>query len=344
MPGNRIHLKSDGAILFGEGISCDGFAYDHKLRIQTHVHSDHMSGFDTSKANQQILASHETRDLLQALHNADLPYRSNLTSIAMDTCHSFSHCMIELIPSRHMLGSVQVLITYSDGYTAGYSSDFFWPLDKVIKVDELIVDSTYGSPDCARTYKQSEIDERLMLIACTNIQAGRPTAILGHHGRVEYAVHLLSDLAERVPIVVSPKVSSLLPVYAKYGYAMPPVVVSNGTEGLNILRSHHPCLSFVSLTEQRHLPWVDRFSKIALSAYLTGRDDPLLSYGNGDYRLAFTDHADFEGTLQYVAATGAKTVWTDPRSGNAEALANALKQRLGVVAQPAERIVTKGWG
>lgn len=343
MPTPRIVLKSDGAILFGDHISCDGFAYDRKFRVQTHIHSDHMSGFDTSKANQFILASHETRALLNALRNADLPSRSNLSSIASRTCFPANGSIIEFLPSGHMLGSVQVRVLYSDGYKAGYSSDFFWPLEDVIEVDELLVDSTNGSPDCARTYQQSQVDEHVLAVVANSLRAGAPTAIIGHHGRVEYAVHLLSDIA-KAPILCSPKVYALQQVYANHGVSMPPVICCDSPAGMEILRSRQPCLAFVSLPERRHFPWVDRFSKITLSAYMTGTDGPLVSYGNGDYRIAFTDHADFEGTIQYVAATRAKTVWTDPRSGNAEALATALRQRLGINALPAERLQSLSWG
>ena len=52
-----------------------------KFHVQTHVHSDHMSGFESSKGYQTILCSSGTRALLIKERNADLPYRANLIGL-----------------------------------------------------------------------------------------------------------------------------------------------------------------------------------------------------------------------------------------------------------------------
>lgn len=155
----RAKLRSDGGILLGERISCDGFAYGRPFRVQTHIHADHMVAFDTSKANQTILMSPETRALLCAIYNADLPYRPQVCAVSPDTTFVAEDEHIDLLPSNHMLGSVQVQVTLADGYRVGYSSDFFWPLEKVVEVDELVVDSTYGDPTRTRLYDQQVVEE-----------------------------------------------------------------------------------------------------------------------------------------------------------------------------------------
>jgi len=97
-------------------------------------------------------------------------------------------------------------------------------------------------------------------------------------------------------------------------------------------------------SKRRHLPWVDRFAKLSLSAYLSNHNDPVTDYGNGDCCIAFTDHADFEGTLAYIEASKAQLVWTDPRTGNAAALADAARQHLGIDAREAIRDKSLAWG
>ncbi|MFC1816511.1 hypothetical protein ACFL0M_11390 [Thermodesulfobacteriota bacterium] len=341
---SRIHLKEDGTILLGEHVSCDGFAYGRPVRVQTHIHSDHMVGFNTSKANQTIIMSKPTKDLLNALYNADLQYRSNICSIGVGSCHTVNNELIELLPSHHMLGSMQVAVTCVDKHRVGYSSDFFWPVDKVIEVDELIVDSTYGDPSRVRNYIPSQVDDKVASIVAASLRAGKSTALISYHGRIEYALYMLSNFVTKYPLICSPKVASLAAVYNENGYAMPKVIPSDSDEGISLLRRHELCLAFISMPERRHLPWIDRFAKITLSAYMTRPDDPVLCYGNGDYSIAFTDHADFEGTLEYIKRTGANFVWTDPRTGNAEALAHAIKRHLGINSQIAPRIKSKSWG
>jgi len=339
----RVQLKADGCIVLGNHVSCDGFAWQRPVRVQTHVHADHMVNFDTSKANQQILTSGPTRDILFALYNADLPYRSNITALQPGEPYSVNGDLIELFPSNHMLGSVQVKVTCSDSFRVGYSSDFFWPMDDVIEVDELVVDATYGDPLCARRYGQEQVDDALLSVVSTNLRAGKPTAIIGHNGRLQYALHLLSEQT-RCPVVCSPRAFPLVDVYRRHGYASPDVILADSPEAIHIIRNRELSLAFVTLSERRHLPWVDRYSKVVLSGYMASPKHPLMLYDNGDCCLALTDHADFEGTLSYVRATGAKQVWTDPRSGNAEALADAIANRLGVECHAAREVRSFGWG
>jgi putative mRNA 3-end processing factor len=339
----RVKLKADGAILLGANVSCDGFSYDHPIRVQTHIHHDHMVDFDTSKANQTIVLSHETRALLFALFNADLPYRTNIRAIGYGEEFTINGDTVQIIPSHHMLGSVQVCVTCADGYRIGYSSDFFWPVEQVIEVDELIVDSTYGDPSGIRAYRQSQVDEKLVALVCARLRAGTSCAIIGYNGRLHHSLHLLGDLA-RCPILVSPKAFPLVEVYRTNGYSIPHVFSSDSSEGRRILKEKELCLAFASFPERRHLPWVDRFAKLQLSAYLSNAHEPVTDYGNGDCCISFTDHADFQGTLAYIEATKARVVWTDPRTGNAAALAEAAQMHLGIDARVAIRDKSLAWG
>ena len=76
-------------------------------------------------------------------------------------------------------------------------------------------------------------------------------------------------------------------------------------------------------------------TSITLSAYMVNGDDPLLKFSDRAYRVALTNHADFEETLAYVEATGARNVVTDnTRTGGVD-LAHAIRRRLpGVRARP----------
>jgi hypothetical protein len=74
-------------------------------------------------------------------------------------------------------------------------------------------------------------------------------------------------------------------------------------------------------------------------------DDPVLEYSERSYRVALSNHADFDGTLAYVEATGAKFVVTDNlRGGHAVELAMALTDRLGIEAVPSSSEESREWG
>jgi putative mRNA 3-end processing factor len=339
----RARLRSDGAILLGGHVSCDGFAWGWDYRVQTHIHSDHMVGFDTSKANQTILMSPDTKELLLAIYNADLPYRSNVRAIAEEEPYEAEADLVELLPSNHMLGSVQVCVTCEDGYRVGYSSDFFWPVDRVIQVDELVVDSTYGDPAQIREYSQALVDAKLIDLVASCLAKGTPTALIGYNGRLQYALSLCREIIH-VPVICSPKAYPVLQVYNTRGHPMPGVLRSDTEDAIALLKARVPVLAVVTLPERRHCPWLERFRKVALSAYTASRKDPITVYDSGDCCIALTDHADFAGTLEYVKSTGAAMVWTDPRSGNAQALAEAISSKLQVQSAVLPESRSLGWG
>ncbi|WP_286355358.1 hypothetical protein [Geothrix oryzae] len=302
-----------------------------------------MSDFDTSKANQTIVMSAETKDLLFAIYNADLPYRSNIIAAGPTEVFDVSGDQVQLVPSNHMLGSVQVKVTCSDGYKLGYSSDFFWPVGDVIQVDELIVDSTYGDPLRVRQYDQGRVIEKLSEQVCTNFHSGKSVCLIGHNGRLQMALYLVAEFI-KIPIIASPKAFPLIHSYRQHGYPLPEVLNAASREAIDLLRHKTPVLALVTLNERRHLPWVDRFCKIHLTGYMSRPKDPVILYDNGDSCIAFTDHADFHGTMEYIQATGASTVWTDPRSGNAQALAEAISNQLGIRSAIVPQLHSLAWG
>lgn len=62
------------------------------------------------------------------------------------------------------------------------------------------------------------------------------------------------------------------------------------------------------------------------------------------YSVALSNHADFEGTLEYIIATGAKRVVTDNTRGNGVELALAIQKRLGIEAKPSSNLDSREWG
>ena len=76
-------------------------------------------------------------------------------------------------------------------------------------------------------------------------------------------------------------------------------------------------------------------TSITCSAYMVNTDHPLLQFSERAYRVALSNHADFEGTLAYVEATGAQRVVTDNTRSHGVDLAIAINNRLpGVRAEP----------
>ena len=336
-----IDVTAKGAILLGDEVVCDGFIYEAPYRVQTHVHDDHMRDFDSSKGHQHILMTEPTKQLLITELNADLKYRANLRSLTPGTTKQLDNVQLEVLPNEHMLGCVQVAVTVADGTRVGYSGDFQWPLDNAIEVDALVVDSTYGSPNSVRYYSQEEAGQRFVELVQEKLSYGH-VMVKARRGTLHRGLELL-DGALQCPIVGTGRLCKEVQVYRTFGYSIPKVVSIDTDEGREILAQDR-YVRFIGKGDRSPAD-LSSGTTITLSAYMGRSDDPVLEYSDKAYRVAMSNHADFNGTLEYVKATGAHYVVTDNSRGNhAVELANALRTELGVDARPSSQQVTRSWG
>ena len=330
-----------GAVSLGPNIVCDGFRLGAEVRVQTHVHKDHMDSFETSKGQQQIIASEQTLKLLIAEFDADLPYRSNVKAVSQGQTYEAGDSKVTLTPSGHMLGSVQVQTELQCGLRLGYSGDFHWPLDDVIQVDGLVVDSTYGAPNNIRKFSQGACEEQFVGLLHRLLARG-PVIIKAHRGTLQRALQIISDEVE-CPIIGSKRLSKEVEVYREFGYTISPLIDNRTAQARDILRSKRHVRVYG--TGDNAPSDLGEGSKITLSAFFTRPDDPVIEYSDRAFAVAMSNHADFEGTLEYIRSTNAKFVVTDnTRGGKGYQLAEEVKQRLGVEARPSSSVEMKGWG
>ncbi len=327
-----VDVLENGAVRLGSKTVCDGYAEGCPVRIQTHVHDDHMGDFNKSKGLQDLFMSPETRALLIAERNADLEYRDNLIPVCRGVEHPLEGgSILTLLPSGHMLGSSQVTVDLPDGTRCGYSGDFGWPLDEVIQVDQLVVDSTYGSPRSVRRYTQAEAEACLLELVSQCLRHGS-VHIKAHRGTVERVLHVLGGDVN-VPILASESLIREIEVYQAHGFAVDALDALDSAAGRSAIRER----SYVRLYSKGDGFGNERIegTSITCSAFMVGTDHPLMEFSSRAYRVALSNHADFEETLAFVEATGARTVVTDNTKNHGWELAIAINNRLaGVRAEP----------
>ena len=336
-----IDVSSSGAVLLGSRICCDGFHRDYQARVQTHIHLDHMDDFETSKGFQDLFMSKATKRMLVAEFNADLPFRSNVYTLETGVALNYYDDRMEVVESGHMLGSVQVAVELSNGMKLGYSGDFQWPLDRVIQAEAVVVDSTYGSPESRRTYSQGEVEANFLGLVVSKLRGG-PLHILAHRGTLHRALQVLSG-AVNCRILGSPRLCAEVEVYREFGYGIGPILSTDSVAAKEAIAQGR----FIRFYGLRDGFPVDPTlgTTVALSAHMSDPRDPILEYSERSYRVALSNHADFEGTLEYVKATGAKYVLTDnTRGGHAVELALEIKSELGIEAEPSSHGLTREWG
>jgi hypothetical protein len=155
-------------------------------------------------------------------------------------------------------------------------------------------------------------------------------------------MQVLSEL-EKWPMVVSRRLASEITVYREFGYAIGKFHILDSSEGSEAVNTGR----YVRLYSKG-----DRFPvdiphgvTVVLSAFASDFKNPVLEYSERSLSVALTDHADFEGVLEYVAATGASYVLTDnTRGGHAVELAQEIRTRLNINAVPSQFESSREWG
>jgi putative mRNA 3-end processing factor len=335
-----VDVAASGAVLLGSSIVCDGFRSDRPVRVQTHVHDDHMADFETSKGFQDLYMSEATRRLLIAEFNADLEVRDNIIPLSHGTVHECAGGRLTLLSSGHMLGAVQVMFETGDGRRVGYSGDFHYPLTEVIQVEELVLDSTYGSEQSIRVYSQSEAEIRFLELVLAKLKVGS-VHVKAFRGTVERALQILSGKID-VPLLVSDRLMREINVFQEFGCAIGNVRSLTSPDGREILKGRK-YIRFYSKGDREPVDLVEG-TTIVLSAFMNKTTDPVIEYSERGYSVALSNHADFLETLQYVRATGARLVITDNTRGRGVELARAIRARLGIDARPSMLKPSRAWG
>lgn len=336
-----IYISPSGAILLGPDISCDGFYREYKVRVQTHIHVDHMNNFERSKGLQDIYLTKATKELLIAELNADLPYRQNIKVIKIGSTLTIGSSKVTILSSSHMLGAVQVAVELDSGLRLGYSGDFQWPVDEIIKVDALVLDSTYGSPRSLRKYSQGMAEQKLLEKVNYNIIRG-PIYIKAYRGTLQRALNVLSgDI--NCSLVASPRLCKEIQIYRNFGYGIGTVLSTDSEDAREVMNGNH-YIRFFGKGDKLPVD-SEAATTITLSAYMSRPDNPIVEYSENSLSISMSDHADFNGTLEYVKATGAKYVLTDNfRGGHGVELAISLSERLGIKAKPSHFEPNREWG
>ena len=330
-----------GAVALGPDVVCDGFLSGAKVRVQTHVHGDHMHDFETSKGHQQVIASEPTRALLVAILNADLPYRANVRGLPESHQYEIGNSKVSLMSSGHMLGSVQVCVELQDGTRVGYSGDFQWPVDQVIQVDALVIDSTNGTPENVRRFSPSHCEDQFVAILRRLIAVG-PVIVRAWRGTMQRALQIVHDEI-RCPIICSERLAKEMEVYRSFGYTIGPLISHPSPDSHAVMQDGR-YVRVYSTGDETPVD-IGAASRIVLSAYDSQPDTPVTEYSPKAFCIAMSSHADFEGILDYVRNTNAEYVVTDnTRSGKAYDLAVAIRQRLGIEARPSSNVIRREWG
>lgn len=339
-----VYVRADGCIQLGRNVCSDGFVPDTPYRVQTHAHHDHLKDFERSKGAQSIIMSEPTLELLIAEFNADLPHRTNISTLPADgNYYPFGDVQVALFPSGHLVGGIIPAVEDAEVGLVAYAADFSWPLEKLpTGVDTLVVDATYGDATFRRNYTQDDVVNQFLELVRDELREGR-VVFTGHRGRLQYAAQLLANVFDE-PFIFTRHAKQTLDVFMKHrGFSLEALEFSD-RDAHDILASGDRCLVFAESRDRLEIDQLSVDRRIYLSPFMCPREKPVAIYDTL-VRVALTDHADFDQTMELIRAVNpARVIADNSRGGNATALAASVKGELGIDASAEIQKRERLWG
>lgn len=324
----RALVTKSGAVLLGDSVACDAHDPSRPLRVVTHVHADHLYGLRSSlKGCEKVLMTKATRDLTQTL-NGSLKLKDTpaVKTLEYGKVLKYGDEKISFIKADHILGACQVLVEDAGGIRIVWTGDFRLDGTPVVDCDVLVVEATYGSPSCRRNF---DVDVRELLVSMIEQRLrGGTVYVFGYHGKLQEVMQILRNADVEVPFVMPKRVYEVTKVCEKHGMKLGCLSLSTDNEGHELLDGNLPCVAFYHMNQRQHVGL--RNARICVSGWEFR--NPCRQIGDREHLVAFSDHSDFDGLIEYVKRSGAKQVVTDNFRSNGDALAREINKRLGISA------------
>ncbi len=327
----KASVTAKGAVLLGKYVACDGFDEASPLRVVTHSHADHLTGLRKSlKECKIVMMTPATRGLIDALKGPSFLMAGNVKTLEYGTTLIYKDESVSLHYVDHILGSAQVLVEDADGTRILYTSDFRLPRTPIIEADILVIEATYGNPYRVRPFWK-RVENILVSLVEDCLKRG-PVYLFGYHGKLQEVMQMLYEAKVRVPFIVPERIFQVAKVCERHGMKLGDSLLLSGEEkASSILHEGEPCVAFYHMNSRRSV------GEDAFRIYVSGWEfsSPCRQVGEKEFRVALSDHSDFEGLLGYVRRCKPKMVITDNyRGGDAVALAREIEKRLGILAKP----------
>ncbi len=263
----------------------------------SHAHMDH------ARRHKHIVATPATVSLIRR-RLGQIP----ATIMPFGAPHVFGQVQVTLFPAGHILGSAQTLVENEAGERLLYSGDFNTePCSTAESLayptcDTLIMECTFGNPAYRFPSRQILAQQLCELVAEKLAQDYIP-CIYGYAlGKAQEAMKILSD--NGFTLSVHGSIIHLAQVYEKHG-------IDFGSYDRLRADTAVPGRVLILPPAARRQRVVKRLQK-PFSIFLTGwgiKPEARFRYGV-DTVLPLSDHADFDGLLQYIERVRPKRIYT----------------------------------
>lgn len=324
----KASVTSKGAIQLGKYLACDAFDETMPLRVVTHAHADHILGLRQSlRKCEKILMTEATKDLVDVLRGPLFLMGGNVKLLEYCSPFQYKGDQITFFKADHILGAAQVLVEDADGTRIVFIGDFRIEGTPVLETDVLVMEATYGSPFCRRSFK-GNVENLLISLVEKGLQQGA-VSVFGYHGKIQEVMQLLHEAGIKVPFVVPEKVFHVSKIYEMHGMNLGHFTLSRTEEMEELIEEDVPCIIFCHIASRKKVG-LDSF-RIYVSGWQFG--SLCREINEKEYIIALSDHSDFDGLMEYVRLSKPKIVITDSfRVGHAKKLAKEVRKRFRIDA------------
>ena len=284
--------------------------------VITHAHADH-----ASRGCGRYLTSREGEHVLRARMDVG----AIIDSIEYGAAIDINGVRVSLHPAGHILGSAQVRIEYR-GRVLVASGDYKVEPDRTctpfepVKCHVFLTESTFGLP-IYRWKPEEQLSAGVNAWWRANRDAGKSSLIFGY--ALGKAQRILAGLDPSIgPIFVHGAVAKLVRAYRETGIDLPPTEYAGASDR----GSRWAGAMIVAPPSAHATPWSRKFgpsSTAMASGWMTIRGARRRK--SVDRGFILSDHADWQGLLGAIEATGAETVWIT--HGYSAVLARYLREQ-----------------
>jgi len=293
------------------------------VAVVTHAHADH-----APPGSARYLCTPGSAPLLRRR----VGDTAEIVTVADGETRAMGDVHVSLHPAGHVLGSAQVRVASDEGVWV-VSGDYKRQADptcapmQVLPCDVFVTESTFALPIYRWPPLDEVLDDMRAWIA-GNMHEGRPTVVLAY--ALGKAQRLIAHLAPHLdqPILAHGAVAGVCEAYREAGVDLPFV------EQVREDHRGRATAARVVIAPPSALgtPWMKRFPRASL-ALASGwmRVRGRRRWKGVDRGFVLSDHADWDGLLGTIAATGARQVLA--MHGYADVLARHLREQ-GLDAAP----------
>jgi putative mRNA 3-end processing factor len=268
--------------------------------VITHAHADHARA-----GSRRYLTTAPGRELLRLRVQPEAHIQAQPYGVPL----RLGEVTLSLHPAGHLLGSAQVRLEHK-GEVWVVTGDYKTEMDRTCEAFELvpchtlITESTFGLP-IFHWRPQAEIFQEIDDWWAASQQAERTAILYGY--ALGKAQRLIAGLdPARGPILVHGAVYRMVEAYRRLGIALPPVIYADSAQA----RQHRGKALVVAPPSAAGVAgWLRKFGPIS-DGFASGW---MQIRGNRrrqafDRGFVLSDHADWEGLLSTIRATGATRI------------------------------------